>query len=135
MSKSVFEASFDKLVALNIIQQDGTLRRNGKSKADGTQDLVFERLENLDNFNGPNTQALSIAQNSEPSQDIKMTLFYSPERKTVEVYAYQRTIPRIYNEVYPRPGYVAPKLKARLNGFLGSWLGGLVKKGHGHVWE
>jgi hypothetical protein len=138
MRKSVFETNFDRLVKLKIIDKDGSLRNNGKSIAGGYMDLVFERLEHLDDFNSNGTKAFSIAhyfvQNGDLCQDPEMVLFYNETLKTVEAYSFQMAIPPVYDLVYPQPGFVAPRLKKELNSFLRNWLNNLIQQGHGKSW-
>lgn len=44
-----------------------------------------------------------------------------PARGIAEALTFQQAIPPIYQEVYPAPGKVAPKLKRELNSFLNTW--------------
>ena len=48
----------------------------------------------------------------------------------VEALTFQQAIPPIYQEVYPEPGMVAPRLKRDLNAFLSLWLRNLKAQGH-----
>jgi hypothetical protein len=51
-----------------------------------------------------------------------------------EAYSFQQAIPPIYQDVYPEPGKVRPKLKKELNSFLRLWLQNLIDQDHGETW-
>lgn len=53
-----------------------------------------------------------------------------PARGIAEALTFQQAIPPIYQEVYPAPGKVAPKLKRELNSFLNTWLRNCLAQGH-----
>lgn len=104
-------------------------------RAAGFMDLVVEVLPQC-----PETGAmvLSLAhyfeQEGDLCQDPKMTVRVFPPREgrhgAVEALTFQQAIPPIYQQVYPKPGMVAPRLKQGLNSFLSFWLPNLTDQGH-----
>jgi uncharacterized protein YqiB (DUF1249 family) len=108
--------------------------------ARGFMDLVVEVLPPC-----PETGAmvLSIAhyfeQNGDLCQDPEMTVrIFLPQdghHGTVEAFTFQQSIPPIYQVAYPKPGYVAQKLKRELNSFLTFWLRNLKAQGHRGEWS
>lgn len=137
MKKIIYETHYDRLVKLGIVT-DGQPRGYSTSKARGYMDLVVERVEMLDNFNGQNCKAISLAhyfkQNGDMCQDPEMVVLVYPELKMAEAYSFQQAIPPIYQEVYPEPGKYRPNLKKNLNSFLRQWLINLINQGHGKEW-
>ena len=138
MKDSIYEANYKRLEALGIVTPDGTLRPDGRSKSDGYMDLVYERLEYMEDLLTPGSIAISLAhyfkQNGDLCQDPEMVVLVYPESRQAEAFSFQQAIPSIYQEVYPEPGKVAPKAKEALNGFLGTWLENLVHQGHRKSW-
>lgn len=137
MRKTVYQTNFERLITLGIVKE-GHLRANGRSRSGGFMDLVFEKLPYLDGFNGQTCRAFSIAhyfkQNGDLCQDPEMVILVYPDLSMAEAYSFQQAIPPIYQEVYPAPGKVRPKLKQDLNSFLRQWLQNLIDQGHGKTW-
>ena len=131
-----YELNYARLEAL-MGQPLGDLRsdRSYRLTARGFMDLVVEVLPEC-----PETGAmvLSLAhyfeQNGDLCQDPEMTVRIRLPKNgstgTVEAETYQQAIPPIYQEVYPKPGMVAPRLKRELNDFLTHWLRTLKDQGH-----
>lgn len=120
------------------IVADGQPRGYSKSKVSGYMDLVVERVEMLDNFNGQDCKAISLAhyfeQNGDLCQDPEMVVLIYPESKIAEAFSFQQAIPPVYQEVYPEPGKFYLRLKNDLNSFLRQWLNNLIHQGHGKEW-
>lgn len=137
MKKTIFETNYDRLVKLNIVQND-VLRASGRSRPGGFMDLVVEPVPMLDNVNGRPCEAVSLAhyfkQNGDLCQDPEMVVLVYPELRMAEAFSFQQAIPPIYQEVYPAPGKVFPRLKKDLNTFLRQWLINLIQQGHGRAW-
>jgi len=137
MKKTILETNYDRLVKLDIVT-DGQPRGYSKSKAGGYMDLVVERVEMLDDFNGQSCKAISIAhyfkQNGDLCQDPEMVVLVYPALKMAEAFSFQQAIPPVYQEVYPEPGKFYPRLKKDLNSFLRQWLNNLINQGHGKEW-
>ena len=131
-----YQMNYARLEAL-MGQPLGDLRsgRSYRLRARGFMDLVVEVLPQC-----PDTGAmvLSLAhyfeQNGDLCQDPEMTVrVYLPQDGrdgVAEALSYQQAIPPVYQEVYPQPGMVAPRLKGELNGFLTFWLRNLHDQGH-----
>jgi uncharacterized protein YqiB (DUF1249 family) len=66
--------------------------------------------------------AHNFIQNGDVMADPDMEIMVYPDRKMAEAMTYQLDSLGIYQEVYPEPGKVNPKLKKELNEFLSSWL-------------
>ena len=99
------------------------LPENLKLKSGGFMDLNFDNL-------GGNRIALSHYYRhpsgdmiADPDIEIKI----HPELKAIEALTYQDTYR--YDEVYPQPGMVNPRIKRSLNTFLGQWLRNLKMQG------
>jgi hypothetical protein len=137
MRKTVYQCNYDRLIKLGIVK-DGQLRADGRSQSAGFMDLVFERLPYLDGFNGHACKAFSIAhyftQNGDLCQDPEMVVVVYPDLAMAEAYSFQQAIPPLYQDVYPEPGKVRPKLKKELNSFLRQWLQNLLDQDHGDTW-
>ncbi|MDP2954155.1 MAG: DUF1249 domain-containing protein, partial [Chloroflexota bacterium] len=63
---------------------------------------------------------------ADPDMEIRVYLIH--DWRKAEALTYQDTY--IYNEVYPEPGKVFPRLKKSLNAFLTQWLKNLKDQGH-----
>ena len=63
-----------------------------------------------------------------------MVVLVYPDLAMAEAYSFQQAIPPVYQEVYPEPGKVRPKLKQDLNSFLRQWLQNLIDQDHGETW-
>ncbi len=136
MRRNQYELNHARLEAL-MGQPLRDLRsdRAYRLRADGFMDLVVEVLPQCPE-NG--AMVLSLAhyfeQHGDLCQDPEMTVRVFPPRKgrpgQVEALTFQQAIPPIYQEVYPEPGMVAPRLKRQLNGFLTFWLRNLKDQGH-----
>ena len=137
MRKTVYQCNYDQRIKLNIVKE-GQLRADGRSQSAGFMDLVFEKLPYLDGFNGQACKAFSMAhhfkQNGDLCQDPEVVVMVYPDLAMAEAYSFQQALPPVYQEVYPEPGKVRPKLKGDLNTFLGQWLQNLIAQGHGRMW-
>ncbi|MGM8228917.1 DUF6908 domain-containing protein [Cellvibrio sp. ARAG 10.3] len=139
MNNSIYQRNFNQLIALNICDEQGSLRPCGKSRSQGYMDLVYERLPMIDCVNGLPNKAISIAHyfemNGDLCQDPEMVVLVNASSKTAEAYHFQQAMPPIYQEVYDDGNRVDPALKQNLNTFLETWLANLVNQGHGVEWE
>ncbi len=134
--RNQYELNYARLEAV-IGRPFGDLRsgRAYRLRARGFMDLVVEVLPQCEETGA---MVLSLAhyfeQNGDLCQDPEMTVRVFPPRQgrhgMVEALTFQQAIPPIYQEVYPEPGMVAPRLKRELNGFLTFWLRNLKDQGH-----
>ncbi len=138
MKKTIYETNYQRVVAMGIYNETGKQCPYMRSRAAGFMDVIVERLEHLDNSRNNPGVAFSMAhyyeQNGDLMADPEMTFIVYPEFKTLEALTFQMAHPPIYQEIYPEPGMVAPKLKTELNHFLAGWLKNLDLQGHGRVW-
>jgi len=100
-----------------------------KSESSGFMDLHFDRLYEED---GSVIIALAhyFKQNGDMCSDPDMQLRVYPEHRMAEALTFQQANPPVYQEVYPAPGKVNPRLKKKLNSFLSTWLRNCVSQGH-----
>lgn len=102
MNNSIHHRIFNKLITLNICDEQGNLRRCGKSKSQGYMDLVYEQLPMMDGVNGLPNQAISIAHyfevNGDLCQDPEMVVLINASDKTAEAYYFQQAMPPIYQD-------------------------------------
>jgi len=115
-------------------------------RAPGFMDLVVEVLPACQETGG---LVLSLAhyfdQHGDLCQDPELTVRLFPPGSTAflqytpstdpkhgraEALTFQQAIPPIYQQVYPEPGLVRPRLRMDLNRFLGQWLRNLEEQGH-----
>jgi len=138
MRKTIFETNFDRIVKLGIVTEGVTHPAYRKSTSGGYMDLIVERVPDLDERNAQKGIAISLAhyftQNGDLCSDPEMVILVHPSLKMVEVLTFQQAIPALYQEVYPEPGFVHPKLKVSLNRFLRTWLSNLIDQDHGKNW-
>jgi len=129
MSTDIYNRNFDKLEKLGIIDLINTRKEAAKSKCDGFMDLHFDRLYEEDG-----TVIIALAhyfkQNGDLCSDPDMQIRVHPEQRTAEALTFQQALPPVYQEVYPAPGKVIPRLKKELNSFLSTWLHNCIQQGH-----
>jgi uncharacterized protein YqiB (DUF1249 family) len=65
---------------------------------------------------------------ADPDMEIRVSL--DPAWPAAEALTYQLDSLGVYQEVYPEPDRVAPRLKRELNAFLKTWLRTLKEQGH-----
>ena len=75
------------------------------------------------------SMAHNFIQNGDLMADPDMEIRIYPYARFVEALTYQQDSLSIYQEVYPAPGKVYPKLKKDLNKFLNQWLSNLIDQG------
>ena len=129
--RNQYEMNHARLEAL-MGQPLGELRSGVayRLRAHGFMDLVVEVLPQCSETGA---MVLSLAhyfvQEGDLCQDPEMTVRVFPHGM-VEALTFQQAIPPIYQQVYPAPGMVAPRLKRDLNSFLSFWLRNLTNQGH-----
>ena len=110
-------------------------RREGhaarKLVSDGFMDLHVDTLTLETSDNGfvwvvAIAHYYRVAGDSVPDPD--MTIRVWPKLKQAEALTFQNSL--FYQEVYPEPGKVYPKLKRDLNEFLEMWLRNIIEQGH-----
>lgn len=128
-TKNVYTRNFNKLEKLGIIDLITSGKSAAKSESSGFMDLHFDRLYEED---GSIIIALAhyYKQNGDMCSDPDMQLRVYPEHRMAEALTFQQANPPVYQEVYPAPGKVNPRLKKELNSFLSTWLRNCVSQGH-----
>jgi uncharacterized protein YqiB (DUF1249 family) len=131
MRKLVYETMFDKLVKLGILNQEGhpVFREHVKLVHKPYMDLSIDRLTSEKEGCIRISMAHNFIQNGDLMADPDMEIRIYPALKAVEALTYQLDSLGIYQEVYPEPGKVCPKLKTDLNRFLNQWLSNLISQG------
>jgi len=126
---TIYNRNFNKLEKLGIIDLINTRKEAAKSESAGFMDLHFDRLYEE---NGAVIIALAqyFKQNGDSCCDPDMQIRIHPEQHMAETLTFQQAIPPIYQEVYPAPGKVNPRLKKELNSFLSTWLRNCIQQGH-----
>ncbi len=72
---------------------------------------------------------------ADPEMELRVIAPTDDNPGTVEALSFGQAIPPIYQRVYAKPGFVAPRLKRELNEFLSMWLRNLKEQGHRLVGE
>jgi len=126
---TIYERNFNKLVKLGVLELIHTEIEAAKSESEGFMDLHFDRLYEEDG-----TVVIALAhyfkQNGDLCSDPDMQIRIDPEQRMAEALTFQQAMPPIYQEVYPAPGKINPRLKKELNSFLSTWLGNCIQQGH-----
>lgn len=126
-----YETMFNKLITIGIIDTTGALQTGDYLKIENKpfMPLSIDRLPSHE----PGTLRIAMAhnytQNGDLMADPDMEIRINPSDRTVEALTYQQDGLGIYQEVYPEPGKVIPKLKTDLNRFLNQWLSNLIDQG------
>ena len=137
MRRNIYEMNYARLCAL-LGQKPCELAFDHayRFRAKGYMDLVVERLPDCTVTGAP---VLSLChyfeQNGDLCKDPEMTVRSFEPRAAVtlgmiDALTFEQSIPPIYQEVYPEPLEVRPKLKQQLNDFLATWLCNLAEQGH-----
>lgn len=133
LRKNVYERNFDRLVKLGIINEKGELQFKEalKLKSGAYMDLNLDYLQKDEQG-----EIIAMAHNYEQNGDIManpdMQIRIIPEMHSIEALTYQLDSMGIYQEVYPEPNKVNPKVKKELNAFLETWLKNLIVQGFKH---
>ena len=135
MRRNTYEMIFHRLEQLGIdinTALDGP--DSAKSVADPDGGFMDLHLDNLGTRGPAGSFDISLAhyfkQNGDMCCDPDMEIRVYPQWKMAEALTFQMTIPPVYQEVYPEPGKVYPKVKAELNHFLKMWLRTCINQGH-----
>lgn len=122
----IYQRNFNRLVKLGIINDKGALlfKEAVKLKSGAYMDLNLDEL-------GDNVIAMAhnFEQHGEIMADPDMQIRIIPEMHSIEALTYQLDSMGIFQQVYPEPGKVYPKLKKELNSFLEKWLINLIHQG------
>ena len=136
MRPNIFEVNYALLCTLlRCKPEEMEFDRVYRFRSSGFMDLVVERLPNCSTTGAP---VLSLChyfeQNGDLCKDPEMTLrAFKPANLPygmLDALTFEQSIPPIYQEVYPEPMKVRPKLKEQLNSFLRDWLRNLISQGH-----
>ena len=134
MRRNTYEIIYYRLEQLGLNLDNPT--DFGKSESSGFMDLNYDYLgfRGPTSDDNPGTFDISLAhyfkQNGDMCADPDMEIRVYPKHKMAEALTFQMAIPPIYQEVYPEPGKVYPKVKAELNHFLKMWLRNCINQGH-----
>jgi len=128
--KTIYDGIYKKLEMLGVIEVLEAGHDSGKSRSSGFMDLSLDIL----NEETPGVVRIALAhyfeQNGDLCADPDMEIRVYKERQLAEALTFQMAMPPIYQEVYPEPGKVAPRLKKELNSFLNTWLKNCLNQGH-----
>ena len=141
MRNNIHQIIFNKLEKLGVISLSDV--DSAKSVIDpdgGMMDLNYDNLgtRKLDLGNYVNYDialAHNYIQNGDVMADPDMEIRIYPEARYAEALTYQLDGLGIFQQVYPEPGKVYPKLKKDLNIFLNQWLKNCIDQGHSFIKE
>ena len=127
---NIYERNFNRLVKLNIINQEGALqfKEAFKIQNKGYMDLNLDllRCENKDSY--VIAMAHNYEQHGDTMCDPDMEIKIFPKNKMIEALTFQQDNFNIYQEVY-QGDKVNLQLKKELNSFLELWLKNLIEQG------
>lgn len=123
-----FHKNYEKLNAIIPDGIEGFLsskRECYKLASSGYMDLTIEKI-------GKDTIAMTHwgEQNGDLMRDPDMSIRIHREHKLIEALSYQNDYVGVYQEVYPEPNKVYPRLRKELNSFLGTWLSNIKNQGY-----
>uniref|UniRef100_A0A6M3IFT3 DUF6908 domain-containing protein n=1 Tax=viral metagenome TaxID=1070528 RepID=A0A6M3IFT3_9ZZZZ len=126
----IYQRNFNRLVKLGIINEKGELQFKEALKIQKKHymDLNFDYLEK-DEQGDVIAMAHNYIQNGDVMADPDMQIRIIPEMHSIEAMTFQTSNPPIYQQVYPDPKHVNPKVKKELNSFLEMWLKNLIDQG------
>lgn len=139
MEKLIYETSYDRLERIGILAAL-TASNSGyvKMSVPGFMDLHVDLLRKQGDRVIVSLRH-SYVQNGDSMADPDMEVAIIPSMKMAEALTFQQDgVPRlgtIYQQVYPEPGKVNPRLKHELNQFLAQWLQNIIQQGHKAVAE
>ncbi len=121
---------YNKLATLGVIGLLDAERDSAKSTASGFMDLSLDILHE----EAPGVVRIALAhyfkQNGDLCADPDMEIRIYKDLHMAEALTFHMAMPPVYQEVYPAPGKVYPKLKKELNWFLNTWLKNCLDQGH-----
>jgi uncharacterized protein YqiB (DUF1249 family) len=128
--ETVYTRNFDRLVKLGIINDKGELQFTDaiSLKSKPYMNLNLDDLGKDDNGYITIAMAHNFKQNGDIMADPDMTVRIIPVMHSIEALTYQLDSMGIFQEVYPEPNKVYPKLKKELNSFLEKWLINLIQQ-------
>ena len=135
MRKNIHELIFAKLENLGITSIEDDAAKSVIDPDGGMMDLNYDHLGcrklDLGNYVSYDIAlAHNYIQNGDVMADPDMEIRIYPEIKYAEALTYQLDGLGIFQQVYPEPGKVYPKLKRELNQFLNQWLKNCIDQGH-----
>ena len=136
MRNNIHQIIFNKLEKLGVISlSDVDSAKSVIDPGGGMMDLNYDNLGtrklDLGNYVSYDIAlAHNYIQNGDVMADPDMEIRIYPEIKYAEALTYQQDGLGIFQQVYPEPGKVYPKLKKELNQFLNQWLRNCIDQGH-----
>jgi len=131
MRKDIYDKNYTNLQKIIPDLTNLKAGESRKSKSSGFMDL---NLDVLTKTKDEMRIALShnYIQNGDvmADPDMEIRVYLIPGWEKAEALTYQQDGLGIYQEVYPAPGKVYPKLKKDLNNFLNQWLKNCINQGH-----
>ena len=127
---TIYERIYKKLDTLGVINVLESGRDSGKSNSSGYMDLSLDVLHEEESGVVRIALAHYFEQNGDLCADPDMEIRVYKDRGMAEALTFQMAMPPVYQEVYPEPGKVAPRLKKELNSFLNTWLKNCLNQGH-----
>ncbi|ALP54991.1 hypothetical protein Tel_17195 (plasmid) [Candidatus Tenderia electrophaga] len=127
---TIYERIYKNLDKLGVMQVLASGRRSARSEVSGVMNLHLDVV--LEESSGVVRIALAhyFRQSGDLCCDPDMTIRIDQQHKVAEALTFQQAMPPVYQEVYPEPGLVRPKLKKDLNAFLDQWLKNCLSQGH-----
>jgi hypothetical protein len=130
----VYGRIYQKLEQLGL--DPVNLPEYAKSKSPGFMDLNLDRLRTREDgaviialsHYGLQNGDMTCARQGMADPDMEIAVY--PDREMAEALTYQNDYAGVYQEVYPEPGKVNPRLKEQLNSFLDQWLANALDQGH-----
>ncbi|MBW4660232.1 MAG: DUF1249 domain-containing protein [Drouetiella hepatica Uher 2000/2452] len=125
MARPVYEIIYSKLQ--KVLGDLSQLPDSMKLEAPGFMDLSMNVLEReSDHIRIALSHYYSQNGDLVPDPDMEIRIF--PESEMAEAMTYQDSYS--YQEVYPTPQTVSPRLKVELNRFLNQWLTNIIDQKH-----
>ena len=127
MKKTIYETNYERLNKILGGLLDTMDFEYLKLKSKGFMDLHIDKLSD---------DMIAIAHNYRqngdtiPDPDMQLRISRYNGRSFLEALTFQNSL--VYQEVYPEPGMVNPRLKKELNSFLRQWLINLKNQGFKH---
>jgi len=125
MARPIYEIIYSKLE--KVLGDLTELPNSMKLEASGFMDLSMNVLErDIDHIKISLSHYYSQNGDLVPDPDMEIRIY--PESKMAEALTFQDSY--LYQEVYPTPQTVSPRLKIQLNRFLNQWLTNIIDQKH-----
>jgi hypothetical protein len=126
----IYKRIYKKLEQLGIIGLIEVKTEFSKSEVLPFPTLHFDRLQEKDDAVVIALAYYYIEKDGTLRADPDMKIRVNPAQRTAEALTYKRSMPAVYNEVYPEPSKVDLRIKKELNSYLDRWLRNTLDQGH-----